>query len=622
MKIVSWNVNGLARCRRNGFLKFLSDTNPDVLCCQEIKGQCSLKTPEYLQFWNPAKHSNYSGTLVLTKRQPISFQYGLGIEKFDDEGRLIALEYKDYYIVNIYAPSTHPHNAPDRPDFRREWDTAVREYVTKLPKPVIMCGDFNVAREYIDIYPENQKNTPENPLFISEKRAGFEAFISSGFVDAFRTFYPQKEGAYTWWGPRPKSRAENKGSRLDYFLISGELLSYIQSIKHHTTTLCSDHCPISISIGAITLNLGTTDEDLAVRWRTIDWAKMEKELFRKQEELALAAYNRNWQAVKVLQDELTTSYTAKVLAVRSVADTNSAAGIDGVRLTNDTQKMRMALSLNRRGYQPLPSRYEKVTERGKELTLHIPAARDKAMLMLYAFSLDPVAESTADKKSFFARKGRSAHDAYAYILRDLNQENPPKWIVRVDVAAFFDNIMHDWLIDNIPMDKTALRKFLKSGVVKNGELFETNRGISFASSLSPILGNMLLDGLQSYIYDSLYPMGRVDYPNGSMVRFADDIVVTARTKEDAECIMQIVSDFLASRGLGFNQQKTHIAHIREGFSFLSWHFQEKNGVLTVEPTDASIKKIEHELESMIMNFKGTQRALIEKINDKLSGWAA
>ncbi len=148
----------------------------------------------------------------------------------------------------------------------------------------------------------------------------------------------------------------------------------------------------------------------------------------------------------------------------------------------------------------------------------------------------------------------------------------PKWIVRVDVAAFFDNIMHDWLIDNIPMDKTALRKFLKSGVVKNGELFETNRGISFASSLSPILGNMLLDGLQSYIYDSLYPMGRVDYPNGSMVRFADDIVVTARTKEDAECIMQIVSDFLASRGLGFNQQKTHIAHIREGFSFLSWHF--------------------------------------------------
>ena len=122
----------------------------------------------------------------------------------------------------------------------------------------------------------------------------------------------------------------------------------------------------------------------------------------------------------------------------NVADTNSAAGIDGVKLTSDAQKMKMALSLTRRGYQPLPNRYEKVTERGKELTLHIPAARDKAMLVLYSFSLDPVAESTADKKSFFARKGRSAHDAYAYILRELNQENPPKLIVRADVAAFFD----------------------------------------------------------------------------------------------------------------------------------------------------------------------------------------
>ena len=144
-----------------------------------------------------------------------------------------------------------------------------------------------------------------------------------------------------------------------------------------------------------------------------------------------------------------------------------------------------------------------------------------------------VTESTSDKKSFFARKGRSAHDAYAYILQELNRKNPPKWIVRADVAAFFDNAMHNWLIENIPMDKIVLRKFLRAGVVKNGELFETNQGISFASSLSPILGNMLLDGLQSYIYDGLYPEGGVDYSDGSMVRFADDIVVTARTKESA-----------------------------------------------------------------------------------------
>ena len=178
---------------------------------------------------------------------------------------------------------------------------------------------------------------------------------------------------------------------------------------------------------------------MAVRWRTIDWPKMENELFRKQSKLALTAYNRDWENVKIMQNELVASYAARVLAVRFVADTNSAAGIDGVKLTNDAQKMKMALSLTRRGYQPLPNRYEKVTERSKELTLHIPAARDKAMLVLYAFSLDPVAESTADKKSFFARKGRSAHDAYAYILQELNRKNPPKWIVRADVAAFFSS---------------------------------------------------------------------------------------------------------------------------------------------------------------------------------------
>lgn len=512
MKIVSWNVNGLARCRRNGFLKFLSDSKPDVLCCQEIKGQCALKTPGYLQFWNPAKRSNYSGTLVLAKRQPLSCQYGLGIEELDDEGRLIALEYKDYYIVNVYIPCINPRSAPERMDFRIAWDRAVLEYVTNLRKPVIVCGDFNVTREHIDIYPENQKNSQEEPLFVSSERAGFEAFLSSGLVDVFRAFYPLKEGAYTWWGPRPKSRSENKGSRLDYFLVSGELLSHIQSIKHQTTTTGSDHCPISIIIGAISYHQSSsdTDEDLAVRWRTIDWIKMEDELFRKQRKLALAAYNRDWDNVKILQDKLVASLAARVMAVRFVADTNSAAGVDGIKLTTDTQKMKMALSLTRRGYQPLPNRYEKVTERGKELTLHIPAVRDKAMLVLYAFSLDPVAESTGDKKSFFARKGRSAHDAYAYILRELNRENPPQWIVRADVAAFFDNVMHNWLIEYIPMDKTVLRKFLRAGVVKDGELFESNRGISFASSLSPILGNMLLDGLQSTIRQRQWIVKRIE----------------------------------------------------------------------------------------------------------------
>lgn len=622
MKIISWNVNGISRCRRAGFLKFLADSKPDILCCQEIKGRCPLQTPGYLQIWNPAKRPNYSGTLVLTKRQPISYHTGIGIERFDDEGRIITLEYRDYFVVTVYVPNLNPHSPPDRVDFRREWEQAIKDYLMRLPKPAIVCGDFNVTREYIDVYPENQKNSPERPLFQSEQRAGIEALLNAGFVDVFRAFYPNKEGAYTWWGPRKRSREENRGSRLDYFLVSGELLCYIQSVKHHTTTVCSDHCPISIRIGAVAQLHGITEEDMAVQWRTIDWHKMERELFRKQNKLAYAAYQREWDAVYSLQEQIVTSYAARVLAVRSVADTNSAAGIDGVKLKTDAQKMKLAMSLTSRGYQPLPNRYEVVRDRGKELVLHIPAAKDKAMLMLYSYALDPVAEATADKRSFFARKGRSAHDAHAYIMRDLGLSDAPEWVVRVDVKAFFDHVVHSWLIDNIPMDKAVLKKFLRAGVVKNGELFATNQGISFASSLSPILGNMMLDGLQSHIYDALYPQGGVDYLDGGMVRFADDIVVTARTRERAEQAMQTIQSFLSERGLCFNQEKTYIAHVSKGFNFLSWHFRRENGVVEVQPTDNAIKRIEHELEDFIMQFKGTQRALIEKLNDKLSGWAA
>lgn len=238
MKIVSWNVNGLARCRRNGFLKFLADVKPDVLCCQEIKGRCPLNTPGYLQFWNPAKRPNYSGTLVLAKRQPLSYKCGLGIEKFDGEGRIITLEYQNYYIVNVYVPNLNPNSGPDRLDVRIEWDRTVREYVSTLPKPVVICGDFNVVREYVDSYPENQKNTPEQPLFLSEERAGFEAFLSAGFFDVFRAFYPRKEGAYTWWGHGEKAGRKTKAPA---WTTSRSPVSYLAMSRASSTTqiLCA-----------------------------------------------------------------------------------------------------------------------------------------------------------------------------------------------------------------------------------------------------------------------------------------------------------------------------------------------------------------------------------------------
>lgn len=192
MKIISWNVNGIIACRRKGFLRFLADTKPDVMCCQEVKTKCALNTPGYQQFWNLAVRSGYSGTLILAKQEPLSWSTGFGNSKFDEEGRLITLEYADYYIINVYVPSVHPHNSPDRPDFRLEWDEALREYIANLPKPVVLCGDFNVTHAYIDSYPENGKNEPDNPLFRSEVRDGFDKLLAAGVVDAFRVLNPNK----------------------------------------------------------------------------------------------------------------------------------------------------------------------------------------------------------------------------------------------------------------------------------------------------------------------------------------------------------------------------------------------------------------------------------------------
>lgn len=202
MKIVSWNVNGIVACRRKGFLKFLGDTKPDIVCCQEIKTKCPLNTPGYLQFWNPAARSGYAGTLILTRREPLSCKFEMGNEELDGEGRVIALEYRDYYLLNVYVPSINTYSGPDRIDFREKWDTAFREYVSKFSKPVIIAGDFNTVREYIDSYPESEKNVPEGPLFLPKTKANFEQLLSLGVVDVFRTLYPNKEGAYTWWGPK------------------------------------------------------------------------------------------------------------------------------------------------------------------------------------------------------------------------------------------------------------------------------------------------------------------------------------------------------------------------------------------------------------------------------------
>ena len=298
---------------------------------QEVKTKCKLNTPGYFQFWNLARRRGYSGTLILTHEEPMSVKLGMGIKKYDEEGRLITLEFCGYYLINVYVPSVHANKTPDRPDYRRGWDKALRKYVSKLENPVIICGDFNVARAWIDSYPENQRNEPDAPIFRSELREGMEQLLSAGLIDAFRSLYPNREGAYTWFGPKTQDYALNRGSRLDYFLVSGELLSFVQDVKIHHEICSLDHTPISMIFNPVAPEKEIGDDTLAEMWRNTDWKKLKLELREIQKELAQAAFDQKWKKVRQLQHKIENSLGARFLAVRHIADKGSVAVVDGVR---------------------------------------------------------------------------------------------------------------------------------------------------------------------------------------------------------------------------------------------------------------------------------------------------
>jgi exodeoxyribonuclease-3 len=249
MKLLSWNVNGLRACVNKGFCDFFDETDADVFCVQETKmqeGQIELLTPEHLQYWNSAEKKGYSGTAVFSKRSPLSVSYGLGIEEHDREGRVITLDYGDFYLVNVYTP-----NAQDmlmRLAYRMIWEDAFREYVTGLDqrKPVVICGDMNVAHREIDL--KNPKSNRRNAGFTDEEREKFTLLLESGFTDTFRHLYPDKTGAYTWWSYMNNARKNNSGWRIDYFLISERLNTQIKEAYIYSDILGSDHCPVGLEL--------------------------------------------------------------------------------------------------------------------------------------------------------------------------------------------------------------------------------------------------------------------------------------------------------------------------------------------------------------------------------------
>ena len=249
MKFISWNVNGIRACVGKNFMEFFEEADADIFCIQESKmqeGQLKLDLPGYHQYWNYAKRKGYSGTAIFTKKEPVSVTNGMGIEEHDDEGRLITLDMGDYYFITVYVPNSQ--NELKRLDYRMTWEDAFREYVGKLDKekPVIICGDMNVAHEEIDL-----KNPATNHMsagFSDEERGKMTELLGAGFTDSFRFLYPDARDAYSWWSYRMKARERNVGWRIDYFLVSDRIRDRIEDSRILSDVTGSDHCPVELDI--------------------------------------------------------------------------------------------------------------------------------------------------------------------------------------------------------------------------------------------------------------------------------------------------------------------------------------------------------------------------------------
>ncbi|MGM9935201.1 exodeoxyribonuclease III [uncultured Clostridium sp.] len=248
-KLISWNVNGLRACVKKGFLDYLKETDADIFCVQETKlqeGQIDLDLDGYYDYWNYAQKKGYSGTAVFTKEKPLSVKAGIGIEEHDTEGRVLTLEYDNFYLVNVYTPNSQQKLA--RLDYRMVWEDVFRNYLKELEKnkPVIVCGDLNVAHKEIDL--KNPSSNRKNAGFSDEERNKMSELLNAGFTDTFRYFYPDAEGIYSWWSYRFNARANNAGWRIDYFLTSECLNDKLKDAKIHTVIEGSDHCPVELDI--------------------------------------------------------------------------------------------------------------------------------------------------------------------------------------------------------------------------------------------------------------------------------------------------------------------------------------------------------------------------------------
>ncbi|WP_048185671.1 group II intron reverse transcriptase/maturase [Methanosarcina siciliae] len=367
-----------------------------------------------------------------------------------------------------------------------------------------------------------------------------------------------------------------------------------------------------------------TDAHLFQKWKTIDWNQVEKSVNKLQTRIAKAVMKNKWNHVKRLQYLLTHSYFAKLLAVRRVTLNKGkrTPGIDNEKWLTSNAKMTAVLRLTGKGYIAKPLKRVFVTKIGKnkKRPLGIPTMYDRAIQSLYALALEPIAETISDLRSFGFRKHRSTKDACQQIFLCLSKKSSAQWILEGDIKGCFDNINHQWLLTNIPMDKSILTQFLKAGFIYKHHLNPTKAGTPQGGIVSPILANMTLDGIEELLM-SKYPKQGRKSPKVNFVRYADDFIVTANSEETAREIRDILIVFLKERGLELSDDKTLITNINEGFDFLGWNFRKYNGKLLIKPSKKSIQRFTETISQTIKKgMAWSQEVLIAKLNPIIRGW--
>ena len=656
-KLISWNLNGMRAAWNHGLRTFLDTCGADIYAFQETKTSepfAAVEIEGYHAFWsfNMAK-KGYSGTCCLSRRKPLNVWYDMGDPSFNAEGRIIVLEFDTYFVVNCYVPKAQGKKI--RRDYRNQWDMHLLHYLSQLQvqKSVIVCGDFNVAIMRTDIYEQSPYYSLGEDGFISTERESILGILSKGFVDSYRYIHPDEQHKFTWWSNRRFKRRENKGWRLDYFFVSNEIKEKIWESTMLTDVLGSDHCPILLEIDLPNvepiqptilepktdytyqslLRLASAERRAALRqlqkgdmtnfWNSIDWEEAEKHLANMQMALAKVAYTRNLERITKWQKEIVLSLDAKLLAVKHTCETGGGPGLDGIKWTTPHEKMVAAFSLSAKSYHTLPSRLLVVeSKKGKQRHIHIETYYDRAMQCLFAYALDPIAESWADIHSYAYRKGRSTYDLNEYIKNMLSDVNAPTWLFITDVKQCYENISHEWIKANIPMNHIVLGRFLKAGYVFGGELFPTDIGVGIGCTISPIIANMALDGLHSYVNTRLEAHGNErTLLHCPMARYADDIIFMAWSEDTAYRIKLYIEDFLRERGLAISPEKSKVVNISEGFSLMSRTYYKLGDHVYARPSDESVERFKKNIRETIENFSGSQKTLIEKLNHKIDGWA-